>query len=46
VCQVILEYITPVNDIEELVFVSRQEICKHLTLVDTVDRWVQRKYSS
>ena len=36
--QVILDYITPVNEIEELVFLSRADIGKHLTLVDTVDK--------
>ena len=33
-----MDYITPVNEIEELVFLSRADIGKHLTLVDSVDK--------
>lgn len=40
-CKVILDYITPVNDIEELVFLSSTDIGKHLTLVDSVDKLLQ-----
>ena len=37
-CQVILDYITPANKIEELVFVSRSDICRHLRLQAPIDK--------
>ena len=37
-CQVILDYITPANKIEELVFVSRSDICRHLRLQAPIEK--------
>ena len=35
---VILDYITPANQLEELVFVSRTDIGRHLTLVAPIEK--------
>ena len=37
-CHVILDYITPANKIEELVFVSRSDISRHLTLQAPIEK--------